>query len=98
MNEELVQLARSGGFFYLVGGDPGLVAQVLRDSFVWRAMFAAWRDGAVLAGSSAGAMALCSHTLVRATWPNRFHRRPMDALGAVPATAVLPHFETFGHR
>ena len=96
--QALADAARGGGFFYLVGGDPGLVAQVLRGSPVWRAMFEAWRAGAVLAGSSAGAMALCSHTLVRATWPNRFHRRAIDALGAVPRSAVLPHFETFGHR
>jgi cyanophycinase-like exopeptidase len=61
-------------------------------------MFDAWRDGAALAGSSAGAMALCSHTLVRASWPNRFNRRPIDALGLMPKTAVLPHFDTFGHR
>ncbi len=94
----LAEQARSGGFFYLVGGDPGIVAQVLRGSAVWRAMFQAWRDGASLAGSSAGAMALCSHSLVRASWPNRFNRRPIGALGLVPKTAVLPHFETFGHR
>ena len=43
-------------------------------------------------------MALCSHTLIRATWPNRFNRRPSEALGLVPNTAVLPHFDTFGHR
>jgi cyanophycinase-like exopeptidase len=43
-------------------------------------------------------MALCSHSLIRATWPNRFNRRPTEALGLVPDTAVLPHFETFGHR
>jgi cyanophycinase len=90
--------ARAGGLFYLVGGDPGLVAQVLRGSAVWRAIFEAWRDGAALAGSSAGAMALCSHTLVRASWPNRFNRRPIDALDLLPKTAVLPHFDTFGHR
>ncbi|GAC1506504.1 MAG: hypothetical protein NVS1B3_06140 [Candidatus Dormibacteraceae bacterium] len=94
----LAKQAREGGFFYLVGGDPGLVAQVLRGSAVWSAMFQAWRDGAVLAGSSAGAMALASHSLVRASWPKRFDRRPIDALGVVPKTAVLPHFETFGHR
>jgi cyanophycinase len=94
----LVEKARVGGFFYLVGGDPGLVAQVLEGTPVWRAMFDAWRDGAVLAGSSAGAMALCSHTLVRATWPDRTKRRPLAALGVVPRTAVLPHFETFGHK
>jgi cyanophycinase len=98
MKESLADEARNGGFFYLVGGDPGLVAQVLRDSRVWVAMFEAWRKGAVLAGSSAGAMALGSHTLVRATWPNHTNRRPADALGVVPRTAVLPHFETFGHK
>ena len=98
MKESVAEVASGGGFFYLCGGDPGLVAQVLRGSLVWRAIFDAWRRGAVLAGSSAGAMALCSHTLVRATWPNRFHRRPIEALGAVPRTAVLPHYDTFGHR
>ena len=97
-SKEVAEQARSGGFFYLVGGDPGLVVQVLAGSRVWRAIFAAWRDGAALAGSSAGAMALCSHTLIRASWPNRFNRRPLDALGALPNTAVLPHYETFGHR
>jgi len=97
-SKELADLARSGGFFYLVGGDPGLVAQVLRSSRVWSAIFDAWTEGASLAGSSAGAMALCSHSLIRATWPKRFTRRPTEALGLVPDTAVLPHFETFGHR
>lgn len=94
----VAERARAGGFFYLVGGDPGLVATVLRGSIVWKAMFEAWREGAALAGSSAGSMALCSHTLVRASWPNRFNRRPAEALGLVPKTAVLPHFDTFGNR
>jgi len=97
-SKELAALARTGGFFYMVGGDPGLVAQVLRSSRVWNAIFDAWREGSSLAGSSAGAMALGSHSLIRATWPNRFNRRPTEALGLVPETAVLPHFETFGHR
>jgi cyanophycinase len=94
----LAERARAGGLFYLVGGDPGWVAEVLRGSPVWAAMFGAWRNGAALAGSSAGAMALCSHTLVRAKWPNHVNRRPADALGLLPKTAVLPHFDTFGHK
>jgi len=97
-SEVLAKQARGAGFFYLVGGDPGLVATVLRGSAVWSAIFAAWRDGAALAGSSAGAMALGSHTLIRAGWPNRSNRRPVAALQLVPKTAVLPHYETFGHR
>ena len=97
-SKDLAELARSGGFFYLVGGDPGLVAQVLHGSRVWTAVFDAWQWGASLAGSSAGAMALCDNTLIRASWPNRFNRRPAGALGLVPGTVVLPHYDTFGHR
>jgi cyanophycinase len=97
-SKPLAEQARAGGFFYLVGGDPGHVAEVLRGSRVWSAIFEAWSGGAVLAGSSAGAMALCAHSLIRRTWPNRFERRPTDALGVVPDSAVLPHFDTFGHR
>jgi cyanophycinase len=94
----LADRARAGGFFYLVGGDPGIVPGVLRGSLVWRAIFDAWRAGAVLAGSSAGAMALCSHTLVRATWPIHTTRRPVDGLGVLENTAVLPHYNTFGQK
>jgi len=97
-SKDLAARARTGGFFYLVGGDPGLVVQVLHSSRVWTAIFEAWRGGSALAGSSAGAMALCSQTLIRASWPNRFNRRPTEALGLVPDTAVLPHFDTFGQR
>jgi cyanophycinase len=94
----LAQRARAGGFFYLVGGDPGLVAKVLRGSAVWTAIFEAWREGAALAGSSAGAMALCSHTLVMASWPHHYDRRPVEALDLLPKTAVLPHYNKFGQR
>jgi cyanophycinase len=97
-SKEFAEQARAGGFFYLVGGDPGLVAEVLHGSRVWGAMCEAWRQGASLAGSSAGAMALCSHTLIRARFPNHTERRPTQALGLVPNTAVLPHYDTFGRR
>ncbi len=93
-----VELAERGGFFYLTGGDPGLVADVLRDSPVWRAIAGAWRRGAVLAGSSAGAMALGEWTLIRKAYPGHAARRCKPALDLVPRLAVAPHFETFGHR
>lgn len=88
--------AARGRFFYLVGGDPGLVVSVLRGSPVWSTIVAAWRDGAALAGSSAGAMAMARWTLVRARFPGDHRRVYRDALGLVPGTAVLPHFGGFG--
>jgi cyanophycinase len=93
-----VELAEQGGLFYLTGGDPGLVVDVLRDSPVWHAIATAWRRGAALAGSSAGAMALGEWTLIRKAYPGHAERRCKPALDLVPRVAVAPHFETFGHR
>jgi cyanophycinase len=90
--------AAEGRFFYLVGGDPGLVPRTLAGSPLWEAIVAAWRSGAALAGSSAGAMALGEWTLIRDRMPGDDRRRHAAALGLVPGVAVVPHFETFGHR
>jgi cyanophycinase len=93
-----VELAASGRFFYLVGGDPGIVPKLLRGSPLWDSIAGAWRSGAALGGSSAGAMALGEWTLIRDRMPGDARRRYADALGLVPSVAVLPHFDTFGHR
>lgn len=95
---ELAERAAGAGSLYLTGGDPGLLAQTLRGSRVWAAVVQAWLSGAALAGSSAGAMALCQWTLVMARWPRHEQRRPVEALGLVPGTAVLPHYERMGSR
>ena len=97
-NEGNVERARVGRFFYLVGGDPGLVPKTLSNTPLWAAIRTAWRAGAALAGSSAGAMALGEWTLIRDRMPGDDRRRSAPALGMVPGIAVLPHFETFGHR
>jgi cyanophycinase len=92
------ELAAAGRFFYLVGGDPGIVPDVLRGSLVWDAIVSAWRSGAALAGSSAGAMAMGQWSLIRGRHPGDHRRVYRDALGLVPGIAVLPHFATFGRE
>ena len=85
---EMAKLAAQGGMFYLVGGNPGRIAEILRGSLVWQAIHAAWRKGSALGGSSAGAMVLCRWTLVDG--------HPVEALDVVHESAVLPHYNTFG--
>jgi cyanophycinase len=97
-SNELASMAAGAGLFYLTGGDPGLTARVLRGSRVWEAMRGAWLAGAGLAGSSAGAMVMCSETLVMDRWPRHHVRRPAPALGVVPGAVVIPHYERFGGR
>ncbi len=98
-SDQLALEAAQGTFFYLVGGDPGLVVEVLRSTQVWETMVRVWAAGqAALAGSSAGAMALADHSLVMARWPHHDVRRAKPALGLVPGVGVLPHYERFGKR
>lgn len=58
-NEEAnVAEVRNARFIYLSGGSPLHLLSVLKGSQVFEALVAAWREGAVVAGSSAGAMVL----------------------------------------
>jgi cyanophycinase len=97
-SSELAARARAGRFFYLVGGDPGLVPNVLAGTASWDAIVEAWRGGAALAGSSAGAMALGAGTLIRDRMPGDERRRYRPALGLVAGVAIVPHVDTFGER
>jgi cyanophycinase len=90
-----VATARAGRSFYLCGGDPGLVVKLLAGTPGWDAVVDAWRHGAALAGSSAGAMALGEWTLIR-SGVSHARRRFANALEIVPRVAVVPHFDEFG--
>ncbi len=65
------------------GGDPDLIPTLLPDSAAWEAVLGARASGAVLAGASAGAMALGGWTWTRAGG--------VPGLGLVPNLIVVPH-------
>jgi len=56
--EKNAAVARAARFIYLSGGSPLHLLSVLKGSLVFEALAAAWREGAVVAGASAGAMVL----------------------------------------
>ena len=86
----VVEQIREAKLIYLLGGFPGYLCTTLRDSHAWTAMLAALDAGAVLAGSSAGAMVLCQHL-------NDPRGQGVTAgLGLIPNAIVLPHHNTFG--
>jgi len=83
---------RDARFLYLSGGSPLHLRSVLKDTKVWDALVAAWRDGAVLAGSSAGAMVLCDPMV-----DPRGGALTLG-LGLIQHLAVLPHSDQWSEE
>ncbi len=77
---------------YIAGGDPQFYLQTLQGSPVWQAIYAAYQNGAVLAGSSAGAMVLMQQVYT----PGSGLVKP--GLSLVADTVFAPHFNTFGRQ
>jgi cyanophycinase len=77
---------RRARLIYLAGGSPMHLRSVLKHSLVWEALVAAWRDGAVVVGSSGAAMAL-TDPMVDARGGGL-----TIGLGLVSGVAVVPHF------
>jgi cyanophycinase len=57
-DDDNARAVREARFVYLADGSPMHVRSVLKQSKVWHALDQAWEDGAVVAGSGAGAMIL----------------------------------------
>jgi cyanophycinase len=91
-----LSLLGAADFFYFSGGDPGHVIDAMRDTAAWDAICRRYREGAVLAGCSAGAMAFGGWSPMfrglRAGGPVEF----VPALGIEPRVIVLPHFDRMG--
>ncbi len=81
----------SASMIYLTGGDPGLLVRLLRGSEVLAAIAAVAARGGIVAGSSAGAMALGSQMRWRAAQSYASGWEPTFAM--VPGVIVLPHHE-----
>jgi cyanophycinase len=77
---------RDSRFVYLGGGSPMHLRSVLKASPVWDALLDAWRRGAVVAGSSAGAMVLTDPMV------DPRGGALTVGLGMVTELAVIPHF------
>jgi cyanophycinase len=84
-----VEAVRRARFIYLGGGSPLHLRSVLKDSALWDALVAAWQEGAVVAGSSAGAMVLGDPMI-----DPRGGALTLG-LGLVEQLAVLPHADTW---
>ena len=88
-NAQWIEEIKSAGLIYFSGGDPVHLAEVFADTPMWEAIVSAWREGASLAGCSAGAMAFGGKIIgIR-----RSH--VTEGLGLLPEIEVIPHYDKF---
>lgn len=80
---------REASMLYLSGGSALHLRSVMKETPCWDALLAAWRGGAVLAASSAGAMVLGDPMV------DPRGGAYMLGLGVVPNLAVVPHANTW---
>ena len=83
----LVAGVAAADLIYFTGGNPDHLLATLRDSRLLAAIAAALERGAILAGSSAGAMVMGS--LMRLPRAGEW----VPGLGLAPGIAILPHHE-----
>jgi cyanophycinase len=75
---------------YLLGGFPRHLAETLANSLCWNAVLDAYEQGAVIAGSSAGAMVVCEY------YYDPSEKKVLRGLNLIPNAGVLPHHNNFG--
>ena len=80
---------------YLSGGKPAFLVETLAGSAVGAALAAAHDRGAVLAGCSAGAMALASHAFDFRARLVPFPLRWESGLGFADRVSVVPHYDAW---
>ena len=88
----VVESLRRGKLIYMLGGSPHHLEQSLAGSAGWKAMLMAYEQGAVIGGSSAGAMVLCER------YYDPFKEEVLKGLGLVAGCCVLPHHNTMGRK
>jgi cyanophycinase len=89
-DENIAKSLREAKLIYMLGGFTGYLGETLKGSAAWQAVLEAYANGAVVAGSSAGAMVLCEFYYD----PSR--GQVIDGLNLVPNAIVMPHYDTFG--
>ncbi|MGO9912371.1 MAG: Type 1 glutamine amidotransferase-like domain-containing protein [Acidimicrobiales bacterium] len=90
MDEANARAVREARLVYLGGGSPLHLRSVLKGSLLFEALADAWRDGTIVAGSSAGAMVLCDPMV------DPRGGAFTVGLGLVEQLAIVPHHEPGG--
>lgn len=90
-NKKIVSQLEGAGLIYLSGGNPKHLVDVIKGTLLESEIIRTWKEGASLAGCSAGAMAISAWVAGFKTMiPHSF-----SGLEILPQISVIPHFDRF---
>lgn len=89
-DESIAASLQEAKLIYMLGGFTAYLGETLKGSAAWNAVLEAYGNGAVVAGSSAGAMVMCKF------YYDPIQGKVVDGLNLVPNAIVMPHYNTFG--
>ena len=89
-DDVIARSLREAKMIYMLGGFTGYLGETLKGSAAWQAVLEAYAMGAVVAGSSAGAMVMCE------LYYDPSRGQVIEGLNLVANSIVLPHHNTFG--
>ena len=91
-NSQNLDILEKADFYYFSGGDPSYLISTLSDSPALEIIRRKHQAGAVMAGCSAGAMAMSAYTTsIRAAMGGKVQW--LKGWGIAPKIIVLPHFD-----
>ena len=83
---------RSVRLLFMLGGFPRYLGETLKNSLTWQSALEAHERGAVIGGSSAGAMVLCDH------YYDPDENKLLEGLKFLHNCCILPHHNGFGKK
>jgi cyanophycinase len=89
-DENVANLIRESKLIYLLGGSPSYLGETLKNSLCWSMALEVYKNGGVMAGSSAGAMLLCEY------YYDPYEKKLLSGLNLISNACVLPHHNQFG--
>ncbi len=95
-DEEIANYLRDAKLIYLLGGFTHYLGETLKDSLAWSAVEESYNNGAVIAGSSAGAMVMCEFYYDPSSRKSRGRIEPRSSIPWYCRITI--HSEKAGHR
>jgi len=91
--DEFLKQLKKASMIYFSGGDPGYLYSTLSDTPLWKLVLSQYKNGTILAGSSAGAMVMGDYVLANAQRLKIGEKPSWEKSFGLVKFAILPHYD-----